>query len=132
MTGQPESRPQNITTLLADLAGEEYCYVTTTGRVSGHPHKIEIWFGIQNNSLYLLSGGGDRSDWVKNMRTNPLVSVRIAAHTFAGSSRFVQDKQEDGVARRLLAAKYQDWRPGQSFSDWALTALPVAIDLQRV
>ena len=45
-----------------DLAQEEYCYLTTTGRVSGNPHEIEIWFGMKDNTLYLLSGGGHKSD----------------------------------------------------------------------
>ena len=39
------------------LKDEEYCYLTTMGRVTGNPHQIEIWFGSKNNTLYLLSGG---------------------------------------------------------------------------
>ena len=27
-------------------AAEQYCYLTTTGRVSGRPHEIEIWFAV--------------------------------------------------------------------------------------
>jgi hypothetical protein len=49
------------------FAGEPYCYLTTTGRVSGRPHQIEIWFAIDGGTLYMLSGGGERSDWVKNL-----------------------------------------------------------------
>lgn len=49
------------------LAGEDYCYLTTTGRVTGKPHEIEIWFGLIGNTCYLLSGGMDKSDWVKNL-----------------------------------------------------------------
>jgi hypothetical protein len=26
------------------LAAADYCYVTTTGRVTGNPHTIVIWF----------------------------------------------------------------------------------------
>ena len=29
------------------LAGETYCYLTTTGRVTGKPHTIEIWFALE-------------------------------------------------------------------------------------
>ena len=47
---------------LKDLAGEEFCYLTTMGRRSRRPHEIEIWFGIRNNILYLLSGG--RENWI--------------------------------------------------------------------
>ena len=110
------------------LAGEEYCYVTTTGRVSGRPHRIEIWFGMQGQTLYLLSGDG-KSDWVKNMRVQPTVTVELGKRAFVAQARIVSDAQEDALARRLLAGKYQGWREGLPFSEWAQTALPVAIDL---
>src|SRR5439155_642959 len=56
---------------------EDFCYVTTTGRRTGNPHQIEIWFGSDGDTIYLLSGGGDRSDWFKNLRADPAVLVRI-------------------------------------------------------
>ena len=31
----------------ADLAAEQFCYLTTTGRTSGEPRTIEIWFGTE-------------------------------------------------------------------------------------
>jgi len=131
MAEQLGDHPDNITALLSHLANEDYCYITTKGRISGRLHKIEIWFAFLNNSLYLLSGEGDRSDWVKNLRAHPVVTVRIAEHTFTGVARAVKDEQEDALSRRLLAAKYQSWREGQSLSDWARTALPVAIDFHQ-
>ncbi len=115
---------------LKDVAGEEYCYLTTTGRLSGRPHEIEIWFGIQNNILYLLSGGGDKSDWVKNLLKNPSVRVRIADRVFAGTARLVQDQAEEAMARLLLARKYHEMEDEQTLSEWARTALPVAIDVK--
>ncbi len=39
------------------LAGEQYCYLTTTGRVTGRPHTIEIWFALDGGTLYMLAGG---------------------------------------------------------------------------
>lgn len=111
------------------LQAEEYCYLTTTGRVSGRPHEIEIWFGMQDGTLYLLAGNHD-SDWVKNLRNNPAVAVRIAKRTFTGTARLVNDPEEDWLARNLVAEKYQEWEEGKTLSAWARTALPVAIDLE--
>ncbi|HLO29681.1 MAG TPA: nitroreductase family deazaflavin-dependent oxidoreductase [Anaerolineales bacterium] len=113
---------------LQDLIDEEYCYLTTTGRVSGRPHEIEIWFGMHARTLYLLSGSG-KSDWVKNLRLNPTVTVRIADHSFPGQARLVSAKQEEMMARDLLADKYREREADGSLSEWARTALPVAIDL---
>ena len=59
---------------IADL---DYCYLTTTGRRSGEPHRIEIWFALADGTVYLLSGGGERSDWVKNLMASPEVVLEI-------------------------------------------------------
>jgi deazaflavin-dependent oxidoreductase (nitroreductase family) len=113
---------------LSSLAEESFCYLTTTGRRTGRPHTIEIWFGLAGDRLYLMSGGRDRSDWVRNLRADPSVRVRVGDITVDATARVVTDTQEDGVARRLLAGKYQGWREGEPLSGWARTALPIAIE----
>lgn len=116
---------------MSDLTGlgkEQYCYLTTTGRVSDKPHEIEIWFGLNEDTLYMLSGGRGRSDWVKNIARTPVVSVRIADQKFAGAGRVVSDSDEDALARRLLLEKYAPAYSGD-LTDWGRTALPVAVDL---
>jgi len=114
---------------LSDLPGENFCYLTTTGRVTGRPHEIEIWFSLvpETHTLYMLSGGHDRSDWVKNLRRDPKVTVRIAGEHFSGRAREARDVEEDGLARRLLIEKYES-SPG-SLANWRRSALPVAVDL---
>jgi deazaflavin-dependent oxidoreductase (nitroreductase family) len=115
--------------MLEKCAAEQYCYLTTTGRVTGKPHEIEIWFGLNNHILYLLSEGRDKSDWVRNLMKTPAVTVRILKKKFKGNARLVTDTQEEMMARQMLATKYQQWRVGQKFSHWARTALVVGIDL---
>ena len=118
-----------MNSLLSTLAQEDYCYLTTTGRVSGRPHEIEIWFGAQEDTIYVLSGS-EKSDWVKNLLRDPAVTVRIAKQTFTGTARVVTDKEEELRARYLIAEKYQEWEEGKTLSQWARTALPVAIDVK--
>jgi deazaflavin-dependent oxidoreductase (nitroreductase family) len=110
-------------------AADPYCYVTTTGRRSGRPHTVEIWFGLDGHRLYLLSGGGDRSDWVRNLVVHPEVTVRLGDRSFPGRARLVSDPSEDDLARRLLAGKYQGWTEGETMSRWARTAVAVVIEL---
>ena len=113
------------------LTNEDYCYLTTTGRVTGKAHEIEIWFGMIGGTIYLLSGGGEKSDWGKNMRVQPRVDVRIAKRQFTGKARFDLGAEEESQARRMLATKYQGWREGRRLSEWARTAVPVAIELKE-
>jgi deazaflavin-dependent oxidoreductase (nitroreductase family) len=115
---------------LSDLAGEQFCYVTTTGRVTGRPHEIEIWFGMSGATIYMLSGGGRRSDWVRNITHDPAVRVRIGSQQFVGTGRILEPGEEDELARSLLLQKYEPGYGGD-LSDWGRTALPVAIDLSE-
>jgi deazaflavin-dependent oxidoreductase (nitroreductase family) len=114
----------------ARLADESFAYLTTTGRVSGKPHTIEIWFALDGTTMYMLSGGGDRADWVKNIRKDGNVRVRVGSRTVSARARIVRaGTAADTRARELLDGKYMGWSEGKRLSSWARGALPVAIDL---
>ena len=110
------------------LAELPFCYVTTTGRVSGKPHRIEIWFATapDTDTIYLLSGGRERSDWVRNLVGSPSCTVEIGADTFRGYARVVEGTAEDEPARRLV---YEKYRRADDLDRWREEALPIAIDL---
>jgi deazaflavin-dependent oxidoreductase (nitroreductase family) len=112
------------------FAEEQFCYLTTRGRVSGRPHRIEIWFALDGATLYLLSGGRDRSDWVKNLRATPEVTVELGNGIFAGHARIVENEAEDERARALVHDKYAR-SYGGDLSGWRRSALPVAVDLRQ-
>jgi deazaflavin-dependent oxidoreductase (nitroreductase family) len=114
----------------SDFGGEQYCYLTTRGRVSGRPHRIEIWFAIDKDTLYMLSGGGTRSDWVKNLLTTPAVTVEIGEGLFEGQARVVGDPAEGELARALVHDKYAPGYGGD-LSGWRRSALPIAVDLRQ-
>ncbi|MDQ6818081.1 MAG: nitroreductase family deazaflavin-dependent oxidoreductase [Actinomycetota bacterium] len=109
-------------------AGEPYCYLSTLGRVTGRPHRIEIWFAIDANTLYMLSGGGEDSDWVKNLRGRPAITVEIGAGRFEGSARTVADLGEEDRARTLVHDRYAS-RPEADLAAWRRSALPIAVDV---
>ena len=81
--------------------------------------------------LYLLSGGGDRSDWFRNLTADPSVTVRIGSHRaqeLAATARVVEPGDDDRQARELLAAKYQGWDGTSTMSSWARTSPCVALE----
>jgi deazaflavin-dependent oxidoreductase (nitroreductase family) len=114
----------------SELAHEQYCYLETRGRVTGRPHRIEIWFALDGRTLYLLSGGGERSDWVKNLRREPAVTVEIGGRRFGGRARVVSDPAEDERARALVHGKYAAGYAGD-LTRWRRSALPIAVDLAQ-
>jgi deazaflavin-dependent oxidoreductase (nitroreductase family) len=116
-----------MSSTLQQYVDHDFCYLTTTGRVTGRPHTIEIWFALDGPTLYMLSGS-HTSDWVKNLLRAPDVAVRLGQATFVGRARLAEQAGEDALARRLVVEKYQP-RSSDDLSGWGRTALPVAVDL---
>lgn len=114
---------------LGAVAGEAYCYLTTTGRRSGRQHTIEIWFATDGASLYLISGGRDRSDWVRNLQASPRAHVHIGDTSVAVNARVPLDQpaSERDRAVRLLHTKYGSQVSG-NLADWQRDAFIVALD----
>jgi deazaflavin-dependent oxidoreductase (nitroreductase family) len=112
---------------LTDLADLDFAYLKTTGRLTGAAHRIEIWFALEGETVYLLSGGGDRSDWVRNLMVSPVVTLAIGDVQRSSRARVVEPgTEEDALARRLLVAKYGP-RDRSDLSEWGRTSLPIAI-----
>jgi deazaflavin-dependent oxidoreductase (nitroreductase family) len=116
---------------LERAAAESFAYLTTRGRRTGRAHRIEIWFVVHRGAVYFMAGGGQRADWVRNLRRDPAARLRFGtpgAPEHAVWGRVVDGAVEselDGAVRRAMAAKYQDWQPGQPLGGWARTALVV-------
>jgi deazaflavin-dependent oxidoreductase (nitroreductase family) len=113
---------------LATVADQPFAYLTTVGRVTGDLHEIEIWFAADRGTVYFLAGGREDADWVRNLRREPRVTVRIAACTVAGTARVVDPGDpEDARARDLVWRRYTSSE--RELTTWRETALPVAVDL---
>lgn len=90
---------------------EEYLYLTTTGRRSGSPREIEIWFTAHAGRYYLVAEHGERAHWVQNVRAEPHVMVRVGTERFAARARVVADERLAHAVQRLSEAKY-GWGDG--------------------
>ena len=115
------------------LAAEVVCYLTTTGRVTAQPRSIEIWFALCGGTFYMLSGNGNRADWVKNALREPRVTIKVRESVLDARARAMNDDAEDSLARRLLLEKYSRTEErattSLSIAEWARTSLPLAFDL---
>jgi deazaflavin-dependent oxidoreductase (nitroreductase family) len=96
-------------------SGEAEClHLTTTGRRSGQPREIEIWFTAHEGRYYLIAEHGERADWVRNLRADPRVRVCVDGHAFAARARVVDAASEAQLHRDVRArseAKY-GWGDG--------------------
>ncbi|HKP13280.1 MAG TPA: nitroreductase family deazaflavin-dependent oxidoreductase [Blastocatellia bacterium] len=97
-----------------DFSKIQYLYLTTTGRRTGLPREIEIWFVAHAGRFYILAEHFHRAQWVQNILANPRVGVRVSSREFAATAR-VLDEQGDAalyqMAQQLAREKYE-WGDG--------------------
>jgi deazaflavin-dependent oxidoreductase (nitroreductase family) len=113
-TVEPPDDPHLVAKPWSRFADEQYCYLVTTDQ----------------GTLYMLSGAGDRSDWVKNLRRDPEVRVEIGTCSFQGRARIVKDPTESQRARALVYDKYAPGYRGD-LTSWRRRSLPIAVDFER-
>ena len=74
------------------LQNDNLIEITVTGRSSGRPISLPIWFALDGNTLYLIPVKGSETEWYKNLRKRP--SIQLSAHgkTLTASARFLTDQ----------------------------------------
>jgi len=76
------------------LGGSRMLALTTRGRKSGLPRHTMLSYAPAGGKDYVCSGWGERSDWVKNVLADPLVTVQVGRKTYTGQAYRVQDLEE--------------------------------------
>lgn len=116
---------------LDEHADVDCCDIVTTGRVSGNPHEIEIWFGVLDGAMYLISGNGPGADWYRNMLAHPEVTVKLAGVQHVGRARDVTDPDERRRCGDLMGVKYVwggDPSIGLTYDAWCYDVPAIAIE----
>jgi deazaflavin-dependent oxidoreductase (nitroreductase family) len=70
----------------------------TTGRVSGAPRVVPVGGRRTGNEFWFVSEFGDRSDYVRNIRADNRVRVRLRGEWLLGTAHLLPD---DDPVRRL-------------------------------
>ncbi len=80
--------------------------LTTIGRKTRLKRVTTIWFGILDGRLYVSSGRGERSDWVRNIKNNAHIDFTIGEARGQGIATIVQDPNIKQRLRKLYWKKY--------------------------
>jgi deazaflavin-dependent oxidoreductase (nitroreductase family) len=101
---------------------DTFLYLTTRGRKTGLPRRIEIWFVEHAGCHYVVAEGRHRAGWVKNLRAHEQVRFSIGDRedqerslaTRQARARVVDPASEPtltAAVRALMDAKYA-WSDG--------------------
>ncbi len=84
--------------------------ITTTGRKSGRPRRIEIYFHQFDGDYYLTGRPGPKRDWQANIEANPEFTLHLKRGLTADIP-VVGEPETDRAKRRqiLLRALVKNW-----------------------
>lgn len=63
----------------------------TIGRKSGQPRLTAVGGSTVDNAFWMVSEHGDHSDYVKNIKANPAVRVRVGGQWRSGTAHLLYD-----------------------------------------
>lgn len=92
----------------AALAADMTIDITTTGRHSGEPRRIEIWFLNVDGMIYITGSPGAR-DWYANLLADPALIFHLKESTtadLAATATIVTDREERA---RVFAVPSASW-----------------------
>ena len=98
----------------AELEKFPVLYLTTTGRVTGLPRQIEIWFVAAEGRFYLLAEHFHQTKWVRNIQQEPRVRVKIGTREFTATARVLDETADAAMWKRAqdLGRQKYDWGNG--------------------
>jgi deazaflavin-dependent oxidoreductase (nitroreductase family) len=104
---------------------DPFAWLTTRGRRTGLDREVELWWATDGTTIYLISGGGDRSDWVRNLLAEPRARLRLRDGAIDVTARLpLLEPAERAVAAATLATKY-----GRDAAAWRERAYLIALDV---
>jgi deazaflavin-dependent oxidoreductase (nitroreductase family) len=71
------------------LLGERFLLLTHTGRKSGQPHQTMlevVRYDKLSDSYIIASGWGEQSDWLRNLKQTPQVTVQVGRRCMAATA----------------------------------------------
>lgn len=113
------------------LATERTIDITTTGRKTGQPRRIEIWFHNLDGAIYITGRPGRQRHWYANMVANPDFTFHlkqsVQADIPATATPIEGEADRRAVLSRIL--KKIDVEPGE-LDEWVQNSPLVEVTLR--
>lgn len=83
--------------------------IETTGRKSGTPRRVPVTNGLDGDTFWIVSEHGERASYVRNIRAEPRVRVKVGRRWRAGTAVPLPDddwreRQRQPYLRRMNSA----------------------------
>ncbi|NJN19751.1 MAG: nitroreductase family deazaflavin-dependent oxidoreductase [Oscillochloris sp.] len=108
------------------------CDITTIGRMSGQPRRIEIWYFVIAGDVYISGTPGAR-DWLANLRVHPGFTFHVKHGARADLPAHAEIIDEPGDRRRIMAQLMQanSYFAGGDLEAWVAGSPLVRVHFER-
>ncbi len=87
------------------LAPRTYAILETTGRRSGLPRRTPIGHVADDNTVWIVAEHGSRAGYVRNIRSNPRVRIKLRGGWRSGTAR-VLDEDDPRARLRWMGLRF--------------------------
>lgn len=105
----------------AALARQRTIEITTTGRRTGEPARIEIWW-FYVDGRFVITGTPGRRDWMANVLADPRMTVHANGWDLGATAHPISDPV---VRRRVFTRPETSWYTTQEELDRLVAAAPM-------
>jgi deazaflavin-dependent oxidoreductase (nitroreductase family) len=108
----------------AELADDPTVDITTIGRRTGAPRRIEIWV-VDVDGRFFITGTEGRRDWLANLKENPSLIVHLERHADVDLPARATLVEDVVTRRHVLEHANAAWYLGQQSLDALVDAAPM-------
>jgi deazaflavin-dependent oxidoreductase (nitroreductase family) len=87
--------------LEAGVFPRTHALLETRGRKSGLPRRVPIGNGLRGNTFWIVTEHGNAADYVKNIRKDPRVRVKVGRRWFTGTAHVLPEEDARQRLREL-------------------------------
>jgi deazaflavin-dependent oxidoreductase (nitroreductase family) len=111
------------------LANDRTIDITTTGRTSGRPRRIETWFYRVDDQIY-LTGSPGRRDWYANLLATPDFTFHLKQSTAADLPARATPITDPEERRTIFERIHSDLDGIENLEAWLERSPLVAVDFK--
>ncbi len=116
--------PTDDPAVAAALANDLTIDITTTGRRSGEPRRIEIWF-LNVDGRIFITGTPGRRDWLANLLAEPRFTFHLKESVTADLEAQARPVDDEPTRRRVLEHAVATWYRSQTSVDQLVDSAPM-------
>ena len=98
--------------------------ITTTGRRSGQPRRIEIWM-LDVDGRFFITGTPGRRDWLANLMAEPTLTVHLKQRAHVDLGAHARAVDDEATRRRVLEDLSARWYRSQTPIDELVASAPM-------